>query len=74
MGSWKQDYDLWGGTMTNHYVDPTVNPLNVILDRLIENDIFYYIEVREDLIIALNTDDTELIEYSLNNNPNLVPV
>jgi hypothetical protein len=58
--------------MTNHYVDPTVNPLNVILDRLIENDIFYYIEVREDLVIALNTDDTELIEYSLNNNPNLV--
>jgi hypothetical protein len=60
--------------MTNHYVDPTVNPLNVILDRLIENDIFYYIEVREDLIIALNTDDTELIEYSLNNNPDLIPV
>tara|TARA_R110002126_G_C10346259_1_gene491233 strand:+ start:732 stop:914 length:183 start_codon:yes stop_codon:yes gene_type:complete len=59
--------------MTNHYVDPTVNPLNVILDRLVENDIFYYIEVKEDLVIALNTDDSELIAYSLNNNPDLIP-
>ena len=58
--------------MTNHYVDPTVNQLNVILDRLIENDIFYYIEVRENLIIAVNTDDTELLAYCTANNPNLM--
>tara|TARA_R110002012_G_scaffold39111_1_gene108460 strand:- start:300 stop:482 length:183 start_codon:yes stop_codon:yes gene_type:complete len=60
--------------MTHHYVDPTVNPLDVIIDRLVNNNIFYYIEVKDNLVIALNTDDEELIQYSLNNNPDLVPV
>jgi len=74
MGSWKQNYDFWGRTMTHHYTDQSSNTLNVILERLKENDIFYYIEVKENLIINVNTEDTELLEYALNNNPSLAEV
>jgi hypothetical protein len=58
--------------MTDHYIDPTVNPLDVILDRLVNNDIYYYIEVRKNLVVKLDTQDEALIEYSLDNNPNLI--
>jgi len=60
--------------MTHHYTDQSSNTLNVILERLKENDIFYYIEVKENLIINVNTEDTELLEYALNNNPSLAEV
>ena len=58
--------------MTDHYIDPTVNPLDAILARLVNNDIYYYIEVRKNLVVKLDTDDEALIEYSLDNNPNLI--
>tara|TARA_R100000963_G_C4598009_1_gene72739 strand:+ start:130 stop:312 length:183 start_codon:yes stop_codon:yes gene_type:complete len=58
--------------MTDHYIDPSVNPLDVILARLVNNDIYYYIEVRKNLVVKLDTDDEALIEYSLDNNPNLI--
>ena len=60
--------------MTHHYTDQSTNTLNVILERLKENDIFYYIEVKENLIINVNTEDAELLEYALNNNPSLAEV
>tara|TARA_R110000824_G_scaffold129367_1_gene290581 strand:+ start:818 stop:1000 length:183 start_codon:yes stop_codon:yes gene_type:complete len=58
--------------MTHHYIDPTSNQLDIIIERLSKNNIYYEMVCNAGKVIKLSTDDTELIAYSLNNNPNLV--
>tara|TARA_R110000782_G_C14734941_1_gene405584 strand:- start:178 stop:363 length:186 start_codon:yes stop_codon:yes gene_type:complete len=61
--------------MTHHLVDPTVDQLKVITDRLILENIPYKISVNSvGLILSVETDDIELLAYCESNNPNLVPV
>jgi hypothetical protein len=58
--------------MTHHLVDPTKSELQIILDRLLLNDIPYEIEINESgLVIMVETDDIELIVYAKKNNPKL---
>tara|TARA_R110000751_G_C13591967_1_gene461141 strand:+ start:431 stop:616 length:186 start_codon:yes stop_codon:yes gene_type:complete len=61
--------------MTHHLVDPTVDQLKVITDRLILENIPYKISVNSvGLILSVETDDIELLAYCESNNPNLVHV
>tara|TARA_R110002126_G_C10341747_1_gene490859 strand:- start:22 stop:207 length:186 start_codon:yes stop_codon:yes gene_type:complete len=61
--------------MTHHLIDPTKSELQIILDRLLLNDIPYAIEINESgLVTMVETDDAELLAYCEANNPNLVPV
>jgi hypothetical protein len=61
--------------MTHHLVDPTVDQLKLITDRLILENISYKISVNSvGLVLSVETDDIELLAYCEANNPNLVPV
>lgn len=57
--------------MTHHLKDDSINELDLIFNRLDENNIPYSIEYRDGKIIKLETDDIELINYAKKNNPNL---
>lgn len=61
--------------MTHHLVDPAVNQLKLITDRLILENIPYKISVNSvGLVLSVETNDIELLAYCKTNNPNLVPV
>tara|TARA_R110000751_G_scaffold84668_1_gene169280 strand:- start:261 stop:446 length:186 start_codon:yes stop_codon:yes gene_type:complete len=61
--------------MTHHLIDPNSEQLQIIIDRLILEDIPYSIQIAQNgLVIMIETDDTELLAYCKTNNPDLVPV
>ena len=55
-------------------IDNTTPALELIIQRLQDNDIEFKIEYSNGLVMKLETDDAELLEYARNNNPNLVEV
>jgi len=57
--------------MTHHLTDNSINQLEVILERLKDNKIPYFISNRNGKIINLDTDDAALIAYCTTNNPEL---
>ena len=65
------NYYLWGKTLTHHLKDNSTDELKNILHRLKKSKIPYSITQRNNKIIQLDTDDTELINYAKKNNPDL---
>ena len=59
--------------MTHYLIDPNSKQLQIILDRLILEEITYSIEISQNgLVTMIKTDDVELLAYCETNNPNLV--
>lgn len=54
----------------NHLTDKS-NELDIIIERLNKDKIFFSIELSGDKIIYLDTEDIELITYAKKNNQNL---
>ena len=55
-------------------IDNTTPPLEEIIQRLQDNGVEFKIEYSNGLVMKLETDDAELLEYARNNNPNLEEV
>jgi hypothetical protein len=55
-----------------HLSSHGLTEFETITKRLKDNNIPYHIEMSNNIIINLETDDIELINYAKNNNPNLV--
>tara|TARA_R110002020_G_scaffold155379_2_gene336378 strand:+ start:507 stop:704 length:198 start_codon:yes stop_codon:yes gene_type:complete len=59
--------------MTHHLIDTNSEQLQIILDRLILEEITYSIEISQNgLVTMIKTDDDELLEYCTTNNPDLI--
>jgi len=54
-----------------HYKDNTSNQLQKLLDALNDKKIKYSIEVSSGRVVSLHTDDSDLIEFCINTNPDL---